>query len=191
MKLFMNKDIVSYIINLLQTKGSDIQYGNEDVTQLEHALQCAELAEQHHLPNPTIAAALMHDIGHLLYEDEDPIHKGKDGYHENLGADYLSKYFHEDVTIPIRAHVDSKRYLSSTEEGYYENLSEASKLSLKVQGGPFTKEEADQFIKKPFMKEAVEMRRFDDMAKVLNKKTPDLNHFRPYLEEAYKNFTSK
>ena len=191
MKLFMNKDIVSYIINLLQTKGADIQYGNEDVTQLEHALQCAELAEQHNLPNPTIAAALMHDIGHLLYEDEDPIHKGKDGYHENLGADYLSKYFHEDVTIPIRAHVDSKRYLSSTEEGYYENLSEASKLSLKVQGGPFTKEEADQFIKKPFMKEAVEMRRFDDMAKVLNKKTPDLNHFRPYLEEAYKNFTSK
>ena len=191
MKLFMNKDIVSYIINLLQTKGADIQYGNKDVTQLEHALQCAELAEQHNLPNPTIAAALMHDIGHLLYEDEDPIHKGKDGYHENLGADYLSKYFHEDVTIPIRAHVDSKRYLSSTEEGYYENLSEASKLSLKVQGGPFTKEEADQFIKKPFMKEAVEMRRFDDMAKVLNKKTPDLNHFRPYLEAAYKNFTSK
>ena len=187
----MNKDIVSYIINLLQTKGADIQYGNEDVTQLEHALQCAELAEQNHLPNATIAAALMHDIGHLLYEDEDPIHKGKDGYHENLGADYLSNYFKEDVTIPIRAHVDSKRYLSSVEDGYYENLSEASKLSLKIQGGPFTKEEADQFIKKPFMKEAVEMRRFDDMAKVLNKKTSDLNHFRHYLEEAYENFTSK
>ena len=190
MKLFMNKDIVSYIINLLQTKGADIQYGNEDVTQLEHALQCAELAEQHNLPNPTIAAALMHDIGHLLYEDEDPIHKGKDGYHENLGADYLSNYFKEDVTIPIRAHVDSKRYLSSTEDGYYDSLSEASKLSLKVQGGPFTKEEAEEFIKKPFMKEAVEMRRFDDMAKVLNKKTPDLKHFQHYLEEAYKNFTS-
>ena len=190
MKLFMNKDIVSYIINLLQTTGADIQYGNEDVTQLEHALQCAELAEQHNLPNPTIAAALMHDIGHLLYEDGDPIHKGKDGYHENLGADYLSNYFKEDVTIPIRAHVDSKRYLSSTEDGYYDSLSEASKLSLKVQGGPFTKEEAEEFIKKPFMKEAVEMRRFDDMAKVLNKKTPDLKHFQHYLEEAYKNFTS-
>ena len=187
----MKENIVDYLLDLLKTKGADIQYGNEDVTQLEHALQCAELAEQHNLPNPTIAAALMHDIGHLLYEDGDPIHKGKDGYHENLGADYLSNYFKEDVTIPIRAHVDSKRYLSSTEDGYYDSLSEASKLSLKVQGGPFTKEEADQFIKKPFMKEAVEMRRFDDMAKVLNKKTPDLNHFRPYLEEAYKNFTSK
>ncbi len=190
MKLFMNKDIVSYIMNLLQTKGADIQYGNEAVTQLEHALQCADLAEQHQLPNATIAAALLHDIGHLLYEDEDPIHKGKDGYHENLGADYLSNYFKEDVTIPIRAHVDSKRYLSSTEDGYYDSLSEASKLSLKVQGGPFTKEEAEEFIKKPFMKEAVEMRRFDDMAKVLNKKTPDLKHFQHYLEEAYKNFTS-
>ena len=156
MKLFMNSDIVSYIIDLLKVKGADIQYGNEDVTQLEHALQCAELAEQHNLPNATIAAALLHDIGHLLYADEDPIHQGKDGYHENLGADYLSKYFKEDVIVPIRAHVDSKRYLSSTEKGYYDSLSEASKLSLKVQGGPFTKEEADQFIKKPFMKEAVE-----------------------------------
>ena len=89
-------------------KGGDIQYGNEDVTQLEHTLQCAELAEQHNLPGPTIAAALLHDIGHLLYEDKDPIHEGKDGRHENLGADYLSQYFDNDVTHPIRAHVDSK-----------------------------------------------------------------------------------
>ena len=191
MKLFMNSDIVSYIIDLLKVKGADIQYGNEDVTQLEHALQCAELAEQHNLPNATIAAALLHDIGHLLYADEDPIHQGKDGYHENLGADYLSKYFKEDVIVPIRAHVDSKRYLSSTEKGYYDSLSEASKLSLKVQGGPFTKEEAEKFIKKPFMKEAVEMRRFDDMAKILDKETPDLNYFRHYLEEAHQNFLSK
>ena len=191
MKSSMNEDIVSYIIDLLKVKGADIQYGNEDVTQLEHALQCAELAEQHKLPNATIAAALLHDIGHLLYADEDPIHQGKDGYHENLGADYLSKYFKEDVIVPIRAHVDSKRYLSSTEKGYYDILSEASKLSLKVQGGPFTKEEADQFIKKPFMKEAVEMRRFDDMAKILDKETPDLNYFRHYLEEAHQNFLSK
>ena len=191
MQLFMNSDIVSYIIDLLKVKGADIQYGNEDVTQLEHALQCADLAEQHNLPNATITAALLHDIGHLLYADEDPIHQGKDGYHENLGADYLSKYFKEDVIVPIRAHVDSKRYLSSTEKGYYDSLSEASKLSLKVQGGPFTKEEADQFIKKPFMKEAVEMRRFDDMAKILDKETPDLNYFRHYLEEAHQNFLSK
>tara|TARA_Y100000590_G_C15712209_1_gene1010662 strand:+ start:581 stop:1156 length:576 start_codon:yes stop_codon:yes gene_type:complete len=191
MKSSMNENIVSYIINLLQTKGSDIQYGNEDVTQLEHALQCAELAEQHKLSNATITAALLHDIGHLLYENDDPIHEGKDGYHENLGADYLSKYFKENVTIPIRAHVDSKRYLSKVEEGYYESLSEASKLSLKVQGGPFSEEEAEKFIQKPFMKEAVEMRRFDDLAKVLNKKTQDLNHFRHYLDEEHQSYLKK
>ena len=151
----MEENIVDYLLDLLKTKGADIQYGNEDVTQLEHALQCAELAEKHKLPGPTIAAALLHDVGHLIYEDGDPIHEGKDGHHENLGADFLKKYFGEDVILPIRAHVDSKRYLSSVEEGYYDSLSEASKLSLKVQGGPFTKEEADAFISKPFMDEAV------------------------------------
>ncbi len=181
----MKQNIVSYLIELLQKKGADIQYGNENVTQLEHALQCADLAEQNKLPNSTITAALLHDIGHLLYEDKDPIHEKKDGHHENLGANYLSKYFNEEVTLPIRAHVDSKRYLSSVEKGYYDSLSEASKLSLEVQGGPFTKKEADEFIQKPFMKEAVEMRRLDDEAKVLNKKTPDINHFRHYLEQAH------
>ena len=161
-----------------------MMYGGEKVSQLEHALQCAELAEENKLPRPTIAAALLHDIGHLLYEDKDPIHKGKDGHHENLGANYLAKYFGEEVVNPIRAHVDSKRYLSAVEDGYYDLLSEASKASLAVQGGPFSKAEAEKFIKKPFMKEAVEMRRFDDMAKIVNKKTPDLYHFKPYLEEA-------
>ena len=184
----MEENIVDYLLDLLKTKGADIQYGNEDVTQLEHALQCAELAEKHKLPGPTIAAALLHDVGHLIYEDGDPIHEGKDGHHENLGADFLKKYFGEDVILPIRAHVDSKRYLSSVEEGYYDSLSEASKLSLKVQGGPFTKEEADAFISKPFMDEAVELRRFDDLAKILDKKTPDVEHFRPYLEEARKSY---
>ena len=187
----MKEKIVNYLLDLLETKGADIQYGNENVTQLEHALQCAELAEQNNLPNATIAAALLHDIGHLLYEYEDPIHEGKDGHHENLGADYLSKYFDEDVTHPIRAHVDSKRYLAGVEEGYYDLLSEASKISLSVQGGPFTKEEAEVFINKPFMREAVEMRRFDDMAKILNKKTPNLEHFRHYLEEAFDSFSLK
>ncbi len=89
----MEENIVDYLLDLLKTKGADIQYGNEDVTQLEHALQCAELAEKHKLPGPTIAAALLHDVGHLIYEDGDPIHEGKDGHHENLGADFLKKYF--------------------------------------------------------------------------------------------------
>jgi len=185
----VKKNILDFLLNLLEKKGSDMIYGGEKVSQLEHALQCAELAEENKLPNSAIAAALLHDIGHLLYEDRDPIHDGKDGHHENLGADYLSKYFGEEVINPIRAHVDSKKYLTAVEDGYYDSLSEASQISLAAQGGPFTKEEAKEFIKKPYMKEAVEMRRYDDMAKILNKKTPSLNHFKPYLEEAYKSFS--
>ena len=187
----MEQNIVDYLMNLLEKKGSDMRYGGESVSQLEHALQCAELAEENKLSSPTIAAALLHDIGHLLYEDKDPIHKGKDGHHENLGADYLAKYFGEEVINPIRAHVDSKRYLAAVEDKYYDFLSEASQISLAAQGGSFTKEEAEEFIKKPFIKEAVEMRRFDDMAKIVDKKTPDLNHFKPYLDEAFKSFALK
>ena len=183
----MEKNIVSKLLHLLEKKGSNIQYGNEDVTQLEHALQCAELAEINNFSKEIITAALLHDIGHLLYDGEDPIHEGEDGYHENLGADYLSSYYGEEVTRPIRAHVSCKRYLSTVEDGYYDILSEASKISLQAQGGPFTKEEAEAFIKKPFMKEAVELRRFDDQAKILNKRTPNLENFRHYLEESLNN----
>lgn len=187
----MEQNIVDYLLDLLEKKGSNMMYGGENVSQLEHALQCAELAEENKLPNPTIAAALLHDIGHLLYENKDPIHEGKDGHHENLGADFLSKYFGEDVVNPIRAHVDSKKYLAVMEDGYYDTLSVASQISLAAQGGPFTIEEAKEFINKPFMKEAVEMRRFDDMAKILNKQTKNLKYFKPYLDEAFKSFTLK
>ena len=182
----MDKDITSFLLNLLQTKGSDLQYGNENVTQLEHALQCAEFTEKNNCSKEVITAALLHDIGHLLYDGKDPIHKGKDGHHENLGADYLFKYFGEEVTVPIRAHVDSKRYLSAVEDGYYDLLSEASKISLVAQGGPFTTEEAEEFIKKSFMKEAVKLRRFDDLAKELNKITPPIEHFQHYVESSLK-----
>ena len=85
----MKNNIVNELLNLLKIKGADIQYGNEDVTQLEHALQCAELAEQNKKSDAFITAALLHDIGHLIYEDKDPIHEGKDGLHEDLGAAYL------------------------------------------------------------------------------------------------------
>ena len=87
---------------------------------------------------------------------------------------------------PIRAHVASKRYLSFAEDGYYDLLSDASKISLNVQGGPFTKEEAEKFINKPFMKEAVKLRKFDDLAKELNKITPPIEHFQHYVESSLK-----
>ena len=87
----------------------------------------------------------------------------------------------------LTTNLTGKVNFSSDLKGYYDILSEASKISLEAQGGPFTKEEAEEFIKKPFMKEAVELRRFDDQAKILDKKTPNLEHFKNYLEESLKN----
>ena len=81
--------------------------------------------------------------------------------------------------------IRDRRYLAAVEDGYYDQLSEASKESLKVQGGIFTKEQADEFINKPQMKEAVEMRRYDDQAKILNKATPSVEHFRQYVENSF------
>ena len=180
----MSKEIVLNLFDLLKTKGSDLQYGNENVTQLEHALQCAELAEKRNHSKEIITAALLHDIGHLLYDGKDPIHKGIDGKHENLGADYLSQYFDQKITLPIRAHVNSKRYLAFAEVGYCNSLSEASKISLIAQGGPFTKEEAEIFLNQPLMKEAVELRKFDDLAKELNKINLPIEYFQHYVESS-------
>ena len=101
----MSKNIISDIFHMLKTKGANLQYGNENVTQLEHALQCAELAEKNNCSHDIITAALLHDIGHLLYNGQDPIHQDKDGHHENLGAEYLSQHFGDEVTLPIQAHV--------------------------------------------------------------------------------------
>ena len=178
----MSKEIVLNLFDLLKTKGSDLQYGNENVTQLEHALQCAELAEKSNHSKEIITAALLHDIGHLLYDGNDPILKGIDGKHENLGADYLSRYFDHKITLPIRAHVNSKRYLAFAEAGYFNLLSEASKISLIAQGGPFTKEEAENFLNQPLMKEAIELRKFDDLAKELNKINLPIEYFQHYVE---------
>jgi len=182
----MTEKIVEYLTDLLSTKGADMQYGGEEVSQLQHALQCAELAEQHYNSKEFITAALLHDIGHLLHGGDDPTTRGVDAKHENLAADYLSQYFTDEVTVPIRAHVSSKRYLVSTVEGYYDSLSEASKISLEAQGGPFTSEEADKFISKTHMKEAVKLRKYDDLAKVANKLTPTIEHFQHYVENSIK-----
>ena len=42
------------------------QYTGEPVTQLEHALQSAWLAEQTGADDELVTAALLHDLGHLL-----------------------------------------------------------------------------------------------------------------------------
>ena len=158
------------------------RYGMEPVSQTEHALQCASLAESQGAGSALIAAALLHDIGHLLHERERAAEEGIDELHEAGGARFLRQWFGEDVTLPVVRHVAAKRYLCGVEPEYFCGLSAGSKRSLQLQGGPFDAEAASAFIASPGAAGAVLLRRWDDKAKIRGFETPTLESFRPHLE---------
>lgn len=154
------------------------QYTGEPVTQLQHALQCAWLAEQAQEGDELVTAALLHDLGHLLHDlGETPTMKGLDDVHQYRALPFLRGLFGEEVTGAIRLHVDAKRYLCATRPAYLDNLSADSKRSLALQGGVFSGEEADAFIAQPGARAAVRLRIWDDLAKAGGLTTPPLAHF--------------
>ena len=173
---------VDLIFERFERAGGD-DYGGERLSQLQHALQCAALAEAEGASASLIAAALLHDIGHLVHDlGDSPAARGIDDRHELIGRQWLARWFSEAVTEPVRLHVNAKRYLTATEPGYFGSLSSASLRSLELQGGAFTPELAAGFISLPHAEAAVRLRRWDEAAKVPGTATPSLAHFRPYLE---------
>jgi [1-hydroxy-2-(trimethylamino)ethyl]phosphonate dioxygenase len=174
---------VQEIIDLFELHGHS-QYGGEAVTQLEHALQAASLAEQEQAPPELIVAALLHDVGHLLHElPDDAPDAGIDDHHENSAATYLSKLFPERVTEPIRLHVAAKRYLCTTDGDYARALSQPSIVSLRLQGGPMTAKEIAEYEEHPYAGDAVRLRRWDDAAKIRDHPTRPLSHFARYAQQ--------
>jgi phosphonate degradation associated HDIG domain protein len=175
---------VDEIARLLAEKGQR-QYGREAVSQLDHALQCAQLAEEKDETRETIVAALLHDLGHLLAADRDSnpaAPRERDDLHQYIALPFLRGLLPAGVLEPIRLHVDAKRYLCATEATYWDTLSPASKRSLELQGGIYGAEEAERFMKQPFAAEAVRLRRYDDWAKDPAKLTPSLSHFLQMLD---------
>ena len=173
------------IDTLFQTRGH-AQYSGEPVTQLQHALQTAALAEGEGADDELVTAALLHDLGHLVHELGDgladdpgdtPTLRGFDDLHQFIAIPFLRGLFPERVLGAIQGHVDAKRYLCATRPGYLEALSADSKRSLQLQGGVFDAAQAQAFIAKPGSEEAVRLRLWDDVAKAADAVTPPLDHF--------------
>ena len=152
-------------------------YG-EGVSQIDHAIQCGVFAERDGASPALVAAAFLHDIGHLLHDlPDDVAERGIDTQHEAVGSAWLSQYFGPEVTEPVRLHVAAKRYLASIEPGYFDQLSDASKLSLKLQGGPMTSAQTKRFEAERFFTDAVRLRRWDEEGKIVGYQGPAAEHF--------------
>lgn len=179
-----NLETMDEIQCLFQARGR-AWYGGEAVSQLEHALQSAMFAERESAPPELVVAALLHDVGHLLHDlPEDAADQGVDDQHETVALDWLSRRFGPAVAEPVAMHVAAKRYLCAVDADYLARLSPASRQSLRVQGGPMTREEISSFEERPFFADALRLRRWDDAAKVAGLATPTLDHFAPWIQRS-------
>jgi len=173
-------------IDALFARFGDLPYEDrraEPVSARAHALQCAQLAEWAMAPPALVAAALLHDLGHFLAADGQPLPDDIDDMHESRAAAWLAPVLGPAVTEPIRLHVAAKRYLVATDPRYAATLSPASVHSLALQGGPMTRAEAADFIARPHAEAAVRLRRWDDLAKRPDRATATLGYYLALLAE--------
>lgn len=166
---------------LLRSRGMQ-RYTGEPVSHLEHALQCADLAQRAGASEALVVAALLHDVGHLMDGAAGtPSLDGVDDRHEQRGAVLLARWFGPEVTEPVRLHVDAKRALAA-DPRYLHALSEDSRRSLVLQGGPLEAAAMARFVLQPFGADAIALRRWDDAAKRPGRATPPLEAFWPRVQ---------
>ena len=175
---------IDEVFELFRAEGSR-SYLGEPVSMAEHMLQTAHAAELDGAEPFLIVAALLHDIGHFHHGmAADSADHGVDTMHEDAGATWLASRFVAEVADVVRLHVAAKRYLCAAEPAYLDVLSPASQHSLRLQGGPFSPEQAETFARHPRAADAVRVRRWDDVGKIAGQRTPGLEHYRPLLEAA-------
>ena len=172
------KVIDKIIANFINNKSL---YIGEKVTISEHMIQSAMIAEKAKSSSSLVCACLLHDYGHFILEDPDELVRKKlDGKHEDIGYEYLKKFFKEDIVKPIKYHVLAKRYLARNKK-YFNSLSDASKISLKLQGGVLNAKESKEFEKKVFFKHSIKLRKFDEIAKKTNIKMKSIIEYKNLL----------
>ncbi|PJJ74842.1 phosphonate degradation associated HDIG domain protein [Thermoflavifilum aggregans] len=175
------REATEEVMYLIRTFGHE-DYLGEAVSQLEHMCQCAELARLAQQQDEVILAAFLHDIGHLCSHllDTNDYKVGDYGVidHDVLGAKYLfQKGFSTEVVTLVGSHVQAKRYLAYVQPSYLKQLSPASIETLKLQGGAMTPEEARRFEQDPHFELYIQLRKWDEQAKVPGTLLPDLDMY--------------
>ncbi|WP_421118462.1 HD domain-containing protein [Aquihabitans daechungensis] len=173
---------VDEVLALFEQWGTETY--DEDVSQLDHALQTAALARAARAGDALVAASLLHDVGHLLELRDGGIADGRteaDLGHEGRGARWLAPVFPAPVTGPIALHVAAKRYRCAVDPGYHDGLSDGSRRSLVRQGGPMSPLEVERFAAHPAHADAVALRGWDDGGKVEDLAVADLASYRDLL----------
>lgn len=171
----------------LFTEFGTSDYVGEAVSQEAHALQAAALASAAGHPADVVAGCLLHDVGHMLGL-RFPDRYGRMGdcgvkAHEGIGAAWLESLgFPPRTAALVRRHVDAKRYKCFKDPSYHGRLSEASRTTLGFQGGPMGAEEAAAFETDPLGPLILQMREFDEAAKVPGLAVPGMASYRPLLE---------
>lgn len=173
--------VIEEILSAFQ-KAGDLDYG-ENISMREHMLQTACLAEQGGDEERIIVAALLHDYGHLVCDQpNDCFSEGSNNFHETVGARALENWFDEEIVGAIRLHVDAKRYLCAATPKYIAKLSDASIMTLGVQGGPMSDEEMIEFQRQAGHKMALKIRVYDDLGKEPRIQRPELEYYVPMLK---------
>ena len=156
-------------------------YIGEKVTMSEHMIQTAMLAEKANCNDDLICSCLLHDYGHFILDNPDELVKENlDGKHEDIGYEYLKNIFKKEIIEPIKYHVQAKRYLAR-DKNYFELLSEASKISLKLQGGVLNDDESTKFEEQDYFKSTILLRKFDEAAKKTDIKMKSIHDYKKLL----------
>jgi putative nucleotidyltransferase with HDIG domain len=164
--------IVENLLNLLEREGK--QHYGENVTQLEHALQCAKMAARITKYHPRfrgarrrffIAAALLHDIGHLLPKVKGKGSLGVINHAEEGGLFLRQQGFPAYICDIIHDHALSKRYLCTTSKEYFNLLSRASQETFVAQGGYLSSAQVACFKGDPLFRDKILLRLCDDFSK--------------------------
>jgi gamma-butyrobetaine dioxygenase len=174
----MSADAVFEKITSAVRTVENLPYDGEAVDQLQHALQCAALARDGGHDPEVVVAALLHDVGRSPAALRDLREAGVTGSeHGYLAGVWLRPLVGERVAWLAEQHVPAKRYLVATDPAYERALSDTSKRTLERQGGPMSPDEVAEFERRPGWRDAVELRRWDDLGKDPDAVVPSLEAY--------------